>query len=140
MHLVCPVCTTAYMIPHSRIPKKISLATCRECGAKISIEPEAVGNLPVPSTRWAHAALMARSRSWQRSERSPTPAWITAELDLLADYPELNDLDPGIFHLNEIFARTNRVTHKKTRIGEFKAKVVTATRGVLARMSRVTGT
>jgi predicted Zn finger-like uncharacterized protein len=139
MHLVCPVCTTAYMIPDSRIPKKISLATCRECGAKISIEPEAVGNLPMPSPLWAPAALMARSRSWQRSERSPTRAWITAELGLRADYPELNDLDPGIFRLSEIFAPTNRVAYKKTRIGEFKAKVVTATKGVLARMSRMTG-
>jgi hypothetical protein len=41
-------------------------------------------------------------------------------------------------HLGEIFAPTNRGTYKKTRIGEFKAKVITATRGVLARVSRMT--
>lgn len=132
MHVVCPVCASAYTIPSHKLPKRASLATCRQCGTKVSIEPEAVGDFVMQSELRAQTGALARSRTRQQSISIPTRAWTAAELSLLGDYPELKDLDPDTFYLGEIFAPTKRGTYK-TRINRLKAKVIVATRGVLAR-------
>jgi len=132
MQVVCPVCATAYTIPSHKLPKRTSLATCSDCGTKITLEPEVVGNLPMQSQPQDHAAATARFRPRHDSAPIPTRAWTMAESGLLGDYPELKNLDPNTFHLDEIFAPTKRGTYK-TRINNLKAKVITATRGVLAR-------
>ena len=133
MQVVCPVCATAYTIPSHKRPKKTSLATCSSCGTKITIEPEVVGRLPMQSQPHDHAAAAtARCRPQQYSAPIPARAWTTAESSLLEDYPELSHLDPNTFYLDGIFTPTKRGTYK-TRINKVKAKVITATRGVLAR-------
>jgi predicted Zn finger-like uncharacterized protein len=135
MQLVCPVCTTAYTIPADKIPGKTSLATCRECGTGITIEPEAVVSLPMPTRLRPCAAGTAGFRAQRQSVFIPPEVWNTVRFSPFGDYPGLREVDPSAFLFGEIFAA--KTGTYKTRINTLKAKVITATRSVLARASRM---
>jgi predicted Zn finger-like uncharacterized protein len=131
MQVICPTCNSVYRIPSDRIPVRKTLATCKRCGGKITIEPRSEGS-QVPS---AETRPSPRADFGSRQEISPSQArgWTSPDLAVLGEYPELESLDPGRFSLAEIFT-VNRKGSYKTRVNTLKAKILSATQDVLVRL------
>ena len=125
MEIICPTCNSSYKIADNKIPPGKRIATtCRRCGGKIVIDTR-----PGPvRDEGVQAEPVAGSAPPPPEKTAPAISTEAAGPDtmaILADFPELQDLDPVQFVLEQIL-KPNRKGGYKSRRNKHKVKILKA--------------
>ncbi len=123
MKIICPQCNASYNIPNNKIPKKRAVATCKNCGGKIVIEPSAESHVEplIPSEKVS--VHHPDSSTAMETNQSTANA-------IFQDYPDLQDLSLEKFDFNEILS-PKRAGGYKSRKNKFKVKILKAVSEIL---------
>ncbi len=127
MKIVCAECDATYNIPDEKLPKERVAAPCKQCGAKIIIEPADVVVEPAP----AASELPAKQNEQAAAAASAFQDLDAPEMEsLLATYPELNDVPSDRLAFSEIFERNKKGSYKNRR-NKLRVKILCTLAGRL---------
>ncbi|MFZ0449335.1 MAG: zinc-ribbon domain-containing protein [Desulfatiglandaceae bacterium] len=114
MQIICPSCNTAYRIPKNRIPwGKTGAATCKKCGYKMIIHGD--GGVPInngPASETPTNSPVAANRD---PEVSSVRRDGIVELNLIREFPELNEITLEKYELGSIFFKDKKGGYKGRR-------------------------
>ncbi len=136
MVIVCPTCNASYNISEKKLPSKKIATVCKKCDGKIIISP------PSKTSQKSDTTTTANPKSVQSSPKGapkrPTQpirksAVAKTPIDLLSDYPELNDYDPNKYELINIFSPNKKGGYKNYK-NKFKLKVLNATKAIFDKL------
>lgn len=133
MKIICPICNAAYKFASAKIPAKPVQVACKKCGGKFLVEPKVEQDVILDAEMVSDPAVATSPASEAEYPSSQGRDLSGAELSLISEYPELQDLTSDKLDLAEIFTPNKKESYK-TKRNNLKLKILKAISGTLDKM------